>query len=528
MKKLSNLEKSFIFFAILFLIFSTAAVTAFSWLSGKIADAAVSKDIEKIIIFVSAYFVAILVRGGAHGLYSYFFGRFKTNRLKLLRQGLFHSWVKADYEEFYNIEEGKKISYYQQQLPSLEGIYYQSFYGMGQILMETVFASALFLYVNIKLAIAGLFFIFITSIIPQVFKKLLDKTQSESIESVNEHMGEFSDWLKGFEVIKNYGSEGRFQNLLNKSVEKLAKKQFSVSAANVASQSLSSFASQLSIIAVAFYGVYMINKNELSIAEFMMANGLVVQLRSQVYYISMYVNRFIMSKVTLEGYKTLIIKEPEEEKIEAEISSGDISFNDVSYAYSELPVLQNVNKKFTDKGIHIIYGESGSGKSTAMKILLGLLKPKGGNIVLDGKNIHSIKNRSDLISFLAQEAVFFDDTLKNNLTLGEDIAEEKIFGLMEKLGLEKFANTEALNMDFTHIENKFSGGELKRLSFVRTLLRDTPVVIFDEPFANIDAQNIERVEDLILSLDDKKVFIVTHQLNERIKEKASSLWKIGA
>ena len=51
MKKLSNLEKSFIFLALLFLIFSTAAVTAFSWLSGKIADAAVSKDIEKIIIF---------------------------------------------------------------------------------------------------------------------------------------------------------------------------------------------------------------------------------------------------------------------------------------------------------------------------------------------------------------------------------------------------------------------------------------------------------------------------------------------
>ena len=47
-------------------------------------------------------------------------------------------------------------------------------------------------------------------------------------------------------------------------------------------------------------------------------------------------------------------------------------------------------------------------------------------------------------------------------------------------------------------------------------------------FANIDAQNIERVEDLILSLDDKKVFIVTHQLNEKIKEKAASLWKIGA
>lgn len=62
MKKLSNLEKSFIFFALLFLIFSATAVTAFSWLSGKIADAAVSKDIEKIIIFVSAYFVAILVR----------------------------------------------------------------------------------------------------------------------------------------------------------------------------------------------------------------------------------------------------------------------------------------------------------------------------------------------------------------------------------------------------------------------------------------------------------------------------------
>ncbi|UTC78813.1 ABC transporter ATP-binding protein [Treponema sp. OMZ 799] len=527
MKKLSNLEKLFIFFALLFLVFSVAAVTVFSWLGGKIADAAVSKDIQKVIVFISVYFVAILVRAGGHGFYSYFFGRFKTSRLKFLRQGLFHSWVRAEYEEFYNIDEGKKLSYYQQQLPSLNGLYYQSFYGMGQILMETIFASGFLLYINLKLALVSLFFVLITSLIPQLFKKILDKKQSESISILNGHMGEFSDWLKGFEVIKNYGSEGRFQNLLNKSVERLAKKQFSVSAVSILSRNLSSLASQLSIITVVFYGVYLIYKNELSIAEFMMANGLIVQLKSQVYYISMYVNHFIMSKVIFDGYKSLVVKESEEKKIEAEVSSSNISFDDVSYAYSELPVLQNVNKKFTGNGIHIIYGESGSGKSTAMKILLGLLKPKKGNVLLDEKNICSIKNRSAIISFLAQEAVFFDDSLKNNLTLGEDIAEEKIFTLMEKLGLEKFANAESLNMDFTHIENKFSGGELKRLSFVRTLLRDTPVVIFDEPFANIDAQNIGRVEDLILGLRDKKVFIVTHQLNDRIKEKSVSLWKIG-
>ncbi|MGF7107808.1 ATP-binding cassette domain-containing protein [Treponema pedis] len=526
MKKISNREKLCIVLAVIFGLCSSLSVTGYLIFRGYLVEAAVNKNLVNLLFYITALICATFARGFFHGLYYNFFERFRTHRSKALRAGLFYSWLYASYEDFHKIDEGKKLSYYQQQVPSLNNIYYFSFYGMGQIITESLFCSISVLLINIKLGIVGIIFILLPSFIPQLFKKILDKKQSASLENFNAHIGKFSDWLKGFEVIKNYGAENKIQNLLDTSVDEVAEKNYSVSKTNVFSEFCSAFTSQLSVIVVIFYGIYMVYNNELSIAGFVMTGGLITELKSQVYYISMYLNRFIMSRVIFDGYNNVLIASPQENKIDITINTTDINFNEVSYRYADLPVLQNVNKKFTGNGITIIYGESGSGKTTAMKLLLGLLKPKTGVVTLDGKNIYAIKNRNEYISFLAQEAVFFDDTLKNNVTLGTDIEDEKIFTLMKKLGLEKFASAEMLNTGFTHIENKFSGGELKRLSFVRTLLRDTPVIIFDEPFANIDVQNIGRIEDIILELKNKKLFIVTHQLNDKIKEHAAAIWEL--
>ena len=85
---------------------------------------------------------------------------------------------------------------------------------------------------------------------------------------------------------------------------------------------------------------------------------------------------------------------------------------------------------------------------------------------------------------------------------------------LHSVGLGRYANADALNSTITENGTNFSGGEKKRICLARALLRDTDVLIFDEPLANLDAETAERIEDLLLSIRDKTILIVSHQFTE--------------
>ena len=85
---------------------------------------------------------------------------------------------------------------------------------------------------------------------------------------------------------------------------------------------------------------------------------------------------------------------------------------------------------------------------------------------------------------------------------------------MRSVGLERFANSQALDNVVTEGGSNFSGGEKKRICLARALLRDTDVLILDEPLANLDATTAERIEDVLLSIQNKTILIVSHQFTE--------------
>ena len=527
MHSLSKPEKRYITLSVLFLCISSSAAALFQFVKGFIVAAAVEKNIRYVLYYAAAFLAVMALRSAGHGLYYYFVQRFSTLRVKDLREGLFYSWIEADYEDFYAIPEGEKLSFYQQQLPSLNMLYYFSFYGMGQIISETIIGCAALLYIHYRLACVGIAFILLPSLLPQLFKKLLDRRQSQFMETFHTHLGEFSDWQKGFEVIKNTGCEMWIKKQFGTTINRVIELQYRLSAANAFSQVFSTFTSHLSVIAVVFYGLYLLKTQELTVSTFIAAASFANELQGQVYYIAMYVNRFIMSRTIINSYKQLLVSCAKQEKHHMHPASTDIIFDHVSYGYTETPVLQDVCKTITQDGIHIICGESGSGKSTAMKLLLGLLKPHTGTLTLGGYEVCHAKNTADYISFLAQEPFFFDDTLQNNISLSKQYDRTALFELMRKLGLEQYASEDMLHTSFTHIESRFSGGELKRLSLVRTLLQDTPLIILDEPFANIDTENIEKIEQVLVQIRGKKICIITHLISETLKKHAVSVWEMN-
>ena len=161
----------------------------------------------------------------------------------------------------------------------------------------------------------------------------------------------------------------------------------------------------------------------------------------------------------------------------------------------------------------MIQGPSGCGKTTTVNLLLRYFDANNGMISVDGKNITAFSSTYDCITVVRQEANLFHDTLRNNLTMYCDIEDEKLLQMLSNVGLEKMANKNSLDSIVEEGGVNFSGGEKKRISLARALLRNTDVLILDEPLANLDTTTAERIEDLLLSIENKTILIVSHQFS---------------
>ena len=137
-----------------------------------------------------------------------------------------------------------------------------------------------------------------------------------------------------------------------------------------------------------------------------------------------------------------------------------------------------------------------------------------GEIYIDDNRIDTFNSTYGFMTVVRQEATLFNDTLRNNLTMYQNVTDADILSALNSVGLEKFASTDMLNSVVSEDGSNFSGGEKKRICLARALLRHTDILILDEPLANLDTETAERIEELLLSIKDKTLIIVSHQFSQ--------------
>ncbi len=196
-------------------------------------------------------------------------------------------------------------------------------------------------------------------------------------------------------------------------------------------------------------------------------------------------------------------------------SNGHLQVLDMDYHYPSGKGVENISLNFEKGNIHVIAGESGSGKSTIMDLLQHKMDPQSGEISLDGIPLTELTAKTvlDQISVISQEPVFLKESIREELKLfNKDATDEKMQSVLEKVGLGD------LSLDrnvFEEGSRTLSGGQLQRLAIARALLRESPVLLMDEPTSSLDASSKKAVWDTIESLkDEKTIIIVSHDAFE--------------
>lgn len=195
----------------------------------------------------------------------------------------------------------------------------------------------------------------------------------------------------------------------------------------------------------------------------------------------------------------------------------DIHYDSVTFSYpdSSEPILRNLTFTIKKGGRYLLKGPSGCGKTTAINLLLKYYDADSGEIFVDGVPLSNFDNTYACMTVVRQEAVLFHDSLRNNLTLYQDIDDDKLFQVLHAVELDKFANRNALSSTITENGTNLSGGEKKRICLARALLRNADVLILDEPLANLDDVTASKIEDFLLSIHGKILLVVSHQFTQQ-------------
>jgi len=201
--------------------------------------------------------------------------------------------------------------------------------------------------------------------------------------------------------------------------------------------------------------------------------------------------------------------------------SGDIQFNQVDFSYSSesQQVLTNINMTLEKSKVTAFVGQTGSGKSTLMKLLLRFYSPESGYITIDGVDINDLKIR-DLrksIGLVSQDIFLFDGTIKENIAYGkDDVTEEEIRQAAKLAEAEEFITSLSQGYNTLVGERglKLSGGQRQRISLARAILKDPPILILDEATSAVDNETEAAIQRSMQKIaKDRTLIVIAHRLS---------------
>ena len=229
----------------------------------------------------------------------------------------------------------------------------------------------------------------------------------------------------------------------------------------------------------------------------------------------------IPNKNAMDGTKEIrekiiaILEEPEDDKVKA-MGDKEIVFNNVAFSYTEDSFIENLALEFLPGKKYLITGESGSGKSTIMKLLLKEIAPVNGSIMYGTEDIASYNSPTwyNNISYLGQKIEIMPGTLQENIVMGSKYNKGKFNSIIQALNLEYLLSKTNENLDSELVT--FSGGEIQRIALARALYKDSPMIFLDEFSSALDTTNAFNIEKTLLETADKTIISISHRLHENL------------
>lgn len=267
-------------------------------------------------------------------------------------------------------------------------------------------------------------------------------------------------------------------------------------------------------------GIYFVLQKQITLGQLVAFSQLMIFISEPIQTASGLFSSILGSREAAKQIDHKITSYPTSNPKASLTNLKSLSYQNVSYFDNGQTILDDIELDFMVPNHYVLVGKSGSGKTSLINLPLSDAKISGTiEINQHPSTDYDLSNIYDHLGLLEQQSYIFDDTLENNLTLFSKIDNQKLFEVLNQVGLNKYADQNALNEQINSHSNLLSGGERRRLSLARLLLKQNEFNLFDEPLTGLDPKTSHDISNILTNLTSGWI-VVTHQFDQQLFEKS--------
>ena len=389
---------------------------------------------------------------------------------------------------------------------------------LGGFLNTFIFVLSIFI-INFEIGFVALIGMIVFLFVTFLMEKYSRKNAADMSNIQTRLTKNVLSTIQGMQVIKSYNLSGENNKSLNDAIDDSCKTTLSLEKMIIPYTITQRIVIGMTIVVMLLFCIKLNLSGNLSIAD-----TVVLMIASFTIFdglIGAGSNMAILriAENAIDSYEYVNhMPDINEGNISSLIQNHNIDIKNIGFSYDNRRVLDNVTCIIKENEMTAIVGISGSGKTTLCNLIARFWDVNEGEIKIGGNNIkdYTVENLMDNISMVFQGVYLFEDTIENNIKFGnQNATREEVVNAAKKAQCHDFIISlpQGYNTSIGEGGASLSGGEKQRISIARAMLKDAPIIIFDEATANIDPENEDKLKLAIESLTkNKTVIMIAHRL----------------
>jgi len=447
----------------------------------------------------------------------------KNGLLKNLRGKLYSKVISMPISYFLNKKKGDLMSRITADILEIQTSYLSILELMVREPLTILFTLIVMFTISPELTLFVILFIPISGFIISIIGKKLRKDSKEVQQQQSNFLSMIDETISGQKVIKSFLSESFFNQKFDSINEMLYKFSNKVINRKNLAGPFSEFMGILVIGVLLWFGGKMVLINEtISGTTFIVFMGLAYNILTPAKNLSKSFYSIKKGNAAAERVFEIIEFKPDNDSNRdqlLETFKDKIEFKNVDFSYGQSKILDKISFTIKKGQSVALVGSSGSGKTTIANLLNGFYNSDSGSISIDGMEISSITRESlyKKISIVTQESILFNDTIMNNIRIGDlDSTDVDIINAAKEANAHEFIleQSEKYDTNIGDYGGKLSGGQKQRLTIARAMLKSPSILILDEATSSLDSESEKKIQDAIDKLMlDKTSLIIAHKFS---------------
>ena len=490
------------------------------FLFGIIIDAILKNDFASLLkyaVYMTILEIIGIILATIEGYYGSTITQSVSNEMK---KDVLNHVIRMKMSGLDRYSKGELINRLEGDTSEIAGTYIGFLTGILQVIINVGISIYFAIVLSKELTALAIGFMPILYFGTILFKKEYQKAKTKLKVFTDKYMGLINEVFSNFEGIKSYNYQENIIQKFNVAYSdnlRLSKDLYKTQAKMGGTQKTINILFDMSGI---LFAAFLITCNKLTIGRFVSFNQYIRQLFQTASQVMSYIMNFASCDVNVDRINEILNEASEDTKeclcVKDKINT--VQIENMSFFYNDRKILDDFNLKIDHPGLYSIVGINGVGKTTVLKVLLGLYEWENGTVLINDEYFKKISlyEYRERVCYIPKQPFLFNETIKYNLTLGKPINNERIDFVCKKVGLYEYIQSQ---------ENKYetiigeggvflSSGTKQKISIVRAALKDSSLWLCDEITSDLDGKVETDVMNYLKELSQTRIIVmISHKLS---------------